>query len=209
MQGTKVPRMGDHPRSRGVYLTRGSYSPTHPGSSPLARGLPHAGFLLTYSPGIIPARAGFTRHTMLRHAHYSDHPRSRGVYELPARCYRAVYGSSPLARGLQGRGLGGGGVRGIIPARAGFTITTLCAIPIPWDHPRSRGVYTKIIHYALNRIGSSPLARGLHSPLTRGSYSPGIIPARAGFTNRNDGVLPLIWDHPRSRGVYMTTPRSP
>ena len=50
--------------------------------------------------------------------------------------------------------------------------------------------------------GSSPLARGL--PGLAGGDGPavGIIPARAGFTNRNDGALPPIWDHPRSRGVY-------
>ena len=55
----------------------------------------------------------------------------------------------------------------------------------------------------LTRPGSSPLARGLHSPIRQSSRRPRIIPARAGFT--------VSWvlgadhprDHPRSRGVYV------
>ena len=50
-----------------------------------------------------------------------DHPRSRGVYDLPSDAEIPVDGSSPLARGLLGH-LGVVGVpKGIIPARAGFT----------------------------------------------------------------------------------------
>ena len=53
-------RIGDHPRSRGVYRTATLCSECTAGSSPLARGLP----ILVPAPGrghrIIPARAGFT-----------------------------------------------------------------------------------------------------------------------------------------------------
>ena len=51
----------DHPRSRGVY--RSSTQPEGPsrGSSPLARGLPEREPASHGGPGIIPARAGFTR----------------------------------------------------------------------------------------------------------------------------------------------------
>ena len=53
-------RIGDHPRSRGVYL-RGLYQyKGKSGSSPLARGLPHLFHVKLASIGIIPARAGFT-----------------------------------------------------------------------------------------------------------------------------------------------------
>ena len=50
----------DHPRSRGVYAPRlvGIISPH--GSSPLARGLPWRWRAMSFSTGIIPARAGFT-----------------------------------------------------------------------------------------------------------------------------------------------------
>ena len=51
----------------------------------------------------------------------SDHPRSRGVYAAGFVERSKMLGSSPLARGLQGRLEGGSGLFRIIPARAGFT----------------------------------------------------------------------------------------
>ena len=70
---------------------------------------------------IIPARAGFTatRAPMLRNL--GDHPRSRGVYVSAVLGPLQQRGSSPLARGLHGRGPPVGEPRRIIPARAGFT----------------------------------------------------------------------------------------
>ena len=73
-------------------------------------------------------------------------------------------------------------VMGIIPARAGFTRRAVGGRRCPWDHPRSRGVYTR----------PSPL----HSPEGR------IIPARAGFTWTKRPSGSPTTDHPRSRGVY-------
>ena len=60
----------------------------------------------------------------------------------------------------------------------------------PWsgDHPRSRGVYNKVISKILVRNGSSPLARGL--------------PMMPGITGM------ATTDHPRSRGVYPARARS-
>ena len=54
-------RVGDHPRSRGVYAEVASDNLAKAGSSPLARGLPEADITLGDRAGIIPARAGFTR----------------------------------------------------------------------------------------------------------------------------------------------------
>ena len=51
------------------------------------------------------------------------------------------YGSSPLARGLLVLVLLGGGLGGIIPARAGFTSADTLRYVSEADHPRSRGVY--------------------------------------------------------------------
>ena len=50
----------DHPRSRGVYSFIFTAQISHPGSSPLARGLPEARNTIRIPRGIIPARAGFT-----------------------------------------------------------------------------------------------------------------------------------------------------
>ena len=53
------------------------------------------------------------------------------------------------------------------------------------------------------RRGSSPLARGLHRFNWQGLPDSGIIPARAGFTDRAALKGLKIKDHPRSRGVYL------
>ena len=75
-------RAPDHPRSRGVYFRFLASRCFFRGSSPLARGLrrrrDHLGHLL----GIIPARAGFTLRSRSHPGPRTDHPRSRGVYEL-------------------------------------------------------------------------------------------------------------------------------
>ena len=113
---------------------------------------------------------------------------TRGVYQGLAFSGALTSGSSPLARGLPRQGRTGQHVAGIIPARAGFT----CAM----------------VSVMVALSGSSPLARGLPFQSIDLVVDRGIIPARAGFT-----VL-LFWnaspnpDHPRSRGVYRTSPRS-
>ena len=112
-----------------------------------------------------------------------DHPRSRGVYLNQSLYDNGNSGSSPLARGLPH----GERVRivadGIIPARAGFTLSHAHLVMAARDHPRSRGVYgmTKLTVGADS--GSSPLARGLLGQDPFGATSGRIIPARAGFTS--------------------------
>ena len=113
-------------------------------------------------------------------------------------------GSSPLARGLRGaravplrRGR-------IIPARAGFTASPRRISCAPADHPRSRGVYPVGGVAPPTRIGSSPLARGLPARPARSARTSGIIPARAGFTSCRRRQARSVWDHPRSRGVYVS-----
>ena len=165
--------------------------------------------MTTRQDGIIPARAGFTiswTRTAIRHR---DHPRSRGVYALLAHRRRLNKGSSPLARGLLiSSSLFVPAVR-IIPARAGFTQDPLPSPDHRRDHPRSRGVYSPAPRGRSSRLGSSPLARGLHVPEVGDSGEDRIIPARAGFTPtwgvRGRGPR----DHPRSRGVYMGPVKSP
>ena len=132
----------DHPRSRGVYLTKRAGVEPRLGSSPLARGLLFWAAHQMGSQRIIPARAGFTCWRTSPTHSPEDHPRSRGVYRGPARSQapraldhprsRGVYrprrctwrcgrGSSPLARGLRRRPDRHPRRPGIIPARAGFT----------------------------------------------------------------------------------------
>mgnify|MGYP007128758506 CR=1 FL=1 len=71
---------------------------------------------------------------------------------------------------------------GIIPARAGFTISvrrfSLCGT----DHPRTRGVYIREASKLSLQDGSSPHARGLLTFTAKLKPGYRIIPARAGFT---------------------------
>ena len=198
-------RAKDHPRSRGVYgdLTRPLGG--NCGSSPLARGLPRGKAVASGAKGIIPARAGFTGEVLLGFGEDADHPRSRGVYGCIRRIRGLRRGSSPLARGLpsiQDRMLVSAR---IIPARAGFTDRRADPRPSDPDHPRSRGVYAIFSLCSMRSAGSSPLARGLHSPHDRCLPRSGIIPARAGFTSARCRSPRGSADHPRSRGVYQAS----
>mgnify|MGYP000877490690 CR=1 FL=1 len=160
---------------------------------------------MTLPSGIIPARAGFTSVSLTACRIRRDHPRSRGVY-LPDMALAPCHvGSSPLARGLRQRQGSGAAGRGIIPARAGFTLRACRREGRFPDHPRSRGVYragraTRAVHR-----GSSPLARGLRDRQVLVCHCVGIIPARAGFTHSVACTRRTPEDHPRSRGVYTAT----
>ena len=73
------------------------------------------------------------------------------------------------------------------------------------DHPRSRGVYIPCIQLKRSVQGSSPLARGLPG-MGAGTFPHArIIPARAGFTSLREVRQEYGRDHPRSRGVYMSS----
>ena len=99
--GRPVPPASDHPRSRGVYPAPAPPTGRLVGSSPLARGLQRLHVEGVRGEGIIPARAGFTKHRRHRERRVGDHPRSRGVYRESMSQGRRGGGSSPLARGLR------------------------------------------------------------------------------------------------------------
>ena len=153
--------------------------------------------------GIIPARAGFTDAEIACLWVAWDHPRSRGVYPFVTTFVTTVLGSSPLARGLRGARRKNERLTRIIPARAGFTEPHPRPPCQMMDHPRSRGVYPPCLALASPLSGSSPLARGLPGRHAHADHRPGIIPARAGFTQQRRRRPALSWDHPRSRGVYF------
>ena len=132
----------DHPRTRGVYS--GAEQPTRQlvGSSPHTRGLPDGRLAQAVGRGIIPAHAGFTSRALRHAARLRDHPRTRGVYPLPAPVHVAPPGSSPHTRGLRDRVTGVTWPLGIIPAHAGFTTGSSRMRLSCTDHPRTRGVYS-------------------------------------------------------------------
>ena len=202
VEGTLRSRW-DHPRSRGVYWCGCSRALSRVGSSPLARGLHAGGVHQGAVGGIIPARAGFTAPRRAPRPRGRDHPRSRGVYVETSSSLLLASGSSPLARGLHS--LPGAVEPGvwIIPARAGFTLGGSLDRVLDRDHPRSRGVYVLKSPQIGSQGGSSPLARGLQALDNGDPRAVRIIPARAGFTVHPGGGGPGLWDHPRSRGVYL------
>ena len=202
---SSVPLTGDHPRTRGVYCSSLCSNHFRSGSSPHARGLQHGVRGRVQADGIIPARAGFTWPSTRPPAGSADHPRTRGVYRERRTHVHQSHGSSPHARGLRAGKAPGNGWEGIIPARAGFTAQHYAEGLWMGDHPRTRGVYSCGCRGPPLAGGSSPHARGLHHLTNLVKASNGIIPARAGFTGVPvwagvDGV-----DHPRTRGVYLTT----
>ena len=201
----EVIAVADHPRSRGVYRGYPMISVGTRGSSPLARGLRVAVAPQVEDLRIIPARAGFTERGAHGRGADQDHPRSRGVYPGSRVTMIRIVGSSPLARGLRVSGRERSPCGGIIPARAGFTETGAVSAAPGRDHPRSRGVYREGIRVDQANVGSSPLARGLlglHGARLQGLR---IIPARAGFTSLEQVGKREEEDHPRSRGVYLST----
>ena len=75
----------------------------------------------------------------------------------------------------------------------------------PWDHPRSRGEYSRCGIADQMLDGSSPLSRGIRCRDQETRHRLRIIPALAGNTpfrmnGGNDDP-----DHPRSRGEYKLT----
>ena len=196
----------DHPRSRGVYVTRPPPRGAREGSSPLARGLQDIWHWGETRTGIIPARAGFTKTGPKPPPPPPDHPRSRGVYGRAPPCATSPAGSSPLARGLPSELRPACRDARIIPARAGFTAGGAAGRSPAEDHPRSRGVYPATLRAIPAADGSSPLARGLRSRSPIRVPGSGIIPARAGFTPPRTHQAGAERDHPRSRGVYPSCP---
>ena len=159
--GTLQDKIGDHPRSRGVYWLSSISDNWGDGSSPLARGLRLERLNEFVHCRIIPARAGFTIRFDDIQLFHADHPRSRGVYMRSNRASTRRAGSSPLARGLPNSCDLHHRTYGIIPARAGFTLAPCWSCWSLADHPRSRGVYDRSYKYVYVSKGSSPLARGL------------------------------------------------
>ena len=139
--------------------------------------------------GLIPAHAGNTEKISSLNLTSWAHPRSRGEHVIPERRRGYPLGSSPLARGTPAGcpppGVQGGGVGGLIPARAGNTGVRFGVLMGAWAHPRSRGEHATGKGRSPWFWGSSPLARG-----TRVRPRPRY-------------ALPQSRAHPRSRGEHV------
>jgi len=176
---------GAHPRSRGAHAATQRPQAVVEGSSPLARGARGTSR---------PSRASGPAH-----------PRSRGAHVVLVEAAAVARGSSPLARGAPVLGVPYVRRRGLIPARAGRT-SALSPSPLcRRAHPRSRGAHCRPRWGCSGRPGSSPLARGAHSPRIVVDPDPGLIPARAGRTACGHGRAAPRRAHPRSRGAHAAS----
>ena len=181
-------RTPDHPRIRGEHVFAYPTSIQDGGSSPHTRG------------------ALADRQETERHA--ADHPRIRGEHPMAAKALPRRLGSSPHTRGAHSRSDPLGGPRGIIPAYAGSTFSSVVASSSPADHPRIRGEH-RILgkeHYCYG--GSSPHTRGAQRRRSDGGILRRIIPAYAGSTTPPTRSRSRPADHPRIRGEHVTSRKS-
>ena len=191
-----------HPRSRGEHSCVVGSETKLTGSSPLARGTRLVVTGLSWSTGLIPARAGNTPTQPHTGREGRAHPRSRGEHRISETQIIVSGGSSPLARGTHGAGHLRARACGLIPARAGNTRARRILSAVIRAHPRSRGEHPTRGRRCSSRAGSSPLARGTPVAVSWTAGLVGLIPARAGNTCRADCVFPGPEAHPRSRGEH-------
>ena len=152
--------MRAHPRSRGENGIHSMSNSCRPGSSPLTRGKPPEARQRDPDDRLIPAHAGKTRSPAGVSSSVKAHPRSRGencTNLFPSLC-RA--GSSPLTRGKLESNMMRIACRGLIPAHAGKTHSSLHSNNSLPAHPRSRGENRSGKTIISLFSGSSPLTRG-------------------------------------------------
>ena len=111
-----------------------------------------------------------------------------------------MLGSSPRVRGTD-EGLDDSRSRGgIIPARAGNSLTLTRHDYDRRDHPRACGEQLGVPVPAEHARGSSPRVRGTVYARVVRDQERGIIPARAGNSVGQHLCMSRRWDHPRACG---------
>ena len=172
------------------------------GSSPRVRGAESIFSTQLPRPGIIPARAG-SRVSRIRGAcRPPDHPRACGEQQMVIIKCENVEGSSPRVRGADDTTSAVGSGLGIIPARAGSSVSITCILLInsKRDHPRACGEQAETITKLVLPAGSSPRVRGAGDAWKERRSLVGIIPARAGSRPPPASSRRLGGDHPRACG---------
>ena len=173
------------------------------GSSPLTRGAQELSPARRTRAGLIPAHAGSTHWWGEALADSGAHPRSRGEHHLGCGVGNHHLGSSPLTRGALLFSQFTAGAKGLIPAHAGSTFSSLPPRVVPRAHPRSRGEHMARIYLTGSGAGSSPLTRGARPPRCPAGPGAGLIPAHAGSTRARCVRWRCLGAHPRSRGEHV------
>ena len=189
-----------HPRWRGEDSSSSFSSSSSVGSSPLARGGRHRSVCSRSECRLIPAGAGRTLCPLLVRCWWGAHPRWRGEDPRAGRAARLFRGSSPLARGGRGPVVAVGEQQRLIPAGAGRTAWAGGPVTASRAHPRWRGEDVRQATVLVQRVGSSPLARGGQVADKPVADCHGLIPAGAGRTRGLDALRGFFGAHPRWRG---------
>ena len=158
----------DHPRACGANPVDTRASSPSPGSSPRMRGKPGARFWQSVRHRIIPAHAGQTQSGHLAGSVLTDHPRACGANAIRPSGWFGPDGSSPRMRGKRSRSPFFDGIRRIIPAHAGQTMSALIIGSCLPDHPRACGANSNKGSATVSASGSSPRMRGKRRPTRYG-----------------------------------------
>ncbi|EFW09849.1 hypothetical protein HMPREF9005_1173 [Actinomyces sp. oral taxon 178 str. F0338] len=213
-----------HPRACGENGHRGGQGPGNRGSSPRVRGKRPGSEPSRDPRGLIPARAGKTSSPSSSMDDSTAHPRACGENLVCGHGASAPRGSSPRVRGKRRRYRLGRRSTRLIPARAGKTYRVpfemwatrahprACgenalsrAIPaVRGAHPRACGENARVPMGAVTCAGSSPRVRGKRSSWFGGRGPPGLIPARAGKTGRQQECTRRRTAHPRACGENLS-----
>ena len=178
----RVPPRAAHPRACGENSRTVDHDGDPDGSSPRVRGKLGRRQHGTIRQGLIPARAGKTRHHLVEVPVRVAHPRACGEnWGQPAVMMNRA-GSSPRVRGKRHRRHRQPVHRGLIPARAGKTPSGRSWRRGRAAHPRACGENVLIQSRRPPRAGSSPRVRGKPPVDAVGVGDARLIPARAGKT---------------------------
>ena len=157
-------------------------TPRHTGSSPRGRGKRARWPRIAGKPRLIPARAGKTAASDPCARSTRAHPRAGGENGTLAATVVVTGGSSPRGRGKRAGVLYSLYSLGLIPARAGKTLTAHNLQRMIRAHPRAGGENRVFPSRNECTSGSSPRGRGKHLEYGYRGVLSGLIPARAGKT---------------------------
>ena len=179
------------------------------GSSPRVRGKRRGAQERAPDGGLIPARAGKTPAHGFGVRDKGAHPRACGENFTFGGRGKIIEGSSPRVRGKLERPAPTVNITRLIPARAGKTGGGRARCTASRAHPRACGENDRMFVDLGDPDGSSPRVRGKRGKLVGGSRAVRLIPARAGKTNRSDGIDRSSTAHPRACGENWKWSDSP
>ena len=170
------------------------------GTSPRARGKRPSVYPYHSRFRNIPACAGKTGGGRKTNETLKEHPRVRGenIFFIPPA--HRPFGTSPRARGKREEYGFTPPIERNIPACAGKTVPSPLRRSCSSEHPRVRGENLDDWRQLVGIEGTSPRARGKHSPSMFSTSSSRNIPACAGKTVPSPLRRSCSSEHPRVRG---------